>query len=171
MIFLKAGDVIYLTRKVDESWLSGFCGMVEGMFPANFVNVVVPLPDEELEIAQGGGDTQLNYQPDYEDTQSQEYAQYYIQVLHDFEATEANDLTLRVIVTISNVELQYAEFWIYKIILFRILQEGDVVTVLGKINDDWLYGELHGSRGQFPTSFVGVTPADLPVIDLSSQRV
>jgi len=98
--------VIYLTRRVDESWLSGFCGNVEGMFPSNFVNVVVPLPDEEVnsegfgDVAQGADDQA--YTNDYPTTttttnSTQEYyAQCYITVLHDFEGTEATDLTIRV---------------------------------------------------------------------------
>lgn len=32
--------------------------------------------------------------------------------------------------------------------------EGDTVTVLSRINKDWLYGELDGRRGQFPAGFV-----------------
>lgn len=32
--------------------------------------------------------------------------------------------------------------------------EGDTVTVLSRINKDWLYGEHGGGKGQFPASFV-----------------
>ncbi|CAN8006580.1 unnamed protein product [Ixodes hexagonus] len=32
--------------------------------------------------------------------------------------------------------------------------EGDTVTVLSRINKDWLYGEHGGHKGQFPASFV-----------------
>ncbi|XP_064482216.1 uncharacterized protein LOC135394998 isoform X1 [Ornithodoros turicata] len=32
--------------------------------------------------------------------------------------------------------------------------EGDTITVLSRINKDWLYGELGGREGQFPASFV-----------------
>lgn len=32
--------------------------------------------------------------------------------------------------------------------------EGDTVTVLSRINKDWLYGEHKGRKGQFPASFV-----------------
>lgn len=47
MSFLpQAGDLVYLLRRVDDSWYQGSCGGMEGMFPTNFVNVVVPLPDE-----------------------------------------------------------------------------------------------------------------------------
>ncbi|XP_022194605.2 abl interactor 1 [Nilaparvata lugens] len=33
-------------------------------------------------------------------------------------------------------------------------QEGDTVRILKRVNDDWLYGECGGRRGQFPANFV-----------------
>ncbi|CAH0384562.1 unnamed protein product [Bemisia tabaci] len=37
-------------------------------------------------------------------------------------------------------------------------KEGDEVTVLETINQDWLYGEIGDKRGQFPSSFVSPLP-------------
>lgn len=34
------------------------------------------------------------------------------------------------------------------------LQEGDQIEVLDRVNDDWLYGECMGKRGQFPECYV-----------------
>ncbi|XP_025420976.1 SH3 domain-containing protein 19-like [Sipha flava] len=41
------------------------------------------------------------------------------------------------------------------------IEEGDEIQVLRKINEDWLYGECNGSRGQFPSNFVTELPDDL----------
>lgn len=41
------------------------------------------------------------------------------------------------------------------------LQEGDTVRILKRINDDWLYGECNGKRGQFPASFVSSIYLDI----------
>jgi len=41
------------------------------------------------------------------------------------------------------------------------IKEGDEISVLRKINKDWLYGECNGSRGQFPSNFVTDLPDDL----------
>lgn len=43
------------------------------------------------------------------------------------------------------------------------LKENDMVTVLSRINDDWLFGELRNQRGQFPANFLEYIPQDLPI--------
>ena len=40
----KFGDVIKLKKRLDENWLEGELGGRVGMFPTNYVEVVVPLP-------------------------------------------------------------------------------------------------------------------------------
>jgi hypothetical protein len=50
---------------------------------------------------------------------------------------------------------------IYCVLFIFCLQEGDEIQVLRKINEDWLYGECNGSRGQFPSNFVTELPDDL----------
>ena len=44
-----------------------------------------------------------------------------------------------------------------------IFQRGDTITVQYKVNDEWLYGECGGHKGQFPVPFVDHMPADLPL--------
>ncbi|XP_076245202.1 SH3 domain-containing lethal (3) 05822 isoform X2 [Calliopsis andreniformis] len=41
----KEGDVIYLIRKVNDEWMEGRIGSREGIFPTNFIDIKVPLPD------------------------------------------------------------------------------------------------------------------------------
>ncbi|CAL1530896.1 unnamed protein product [Lymnaea stagnalis] len=41
-------------------------------------------------------------------------------------------------------------------------QAGDSINILSQVNIEWLYGECHGKRGQFPTSFVSHIPPNLP---------
>ncbi|XP_051866345.1 SH3 domain-containing protein 19 isoform X5 [Pristis pectinata] len=41
---LKAGDTVYLLKKLDKDWFSGKCKGHTGIFPANFVKVIVDLP-------------------------------------------------------------------------------------------------------------------------------
>ena len=43
-----------------------------------------------------------------------------------------------------------------------MFQRGDTITVQYKVNDEWLYGECGGRKGQFPVPFVDHMPADLP---------
>ncbi|XP_017013414.2 uncharacterized protein l(3)05822 [Drosophila takahashii] len=44
------------------------------------------------------------------------------------------------------------------------LQENEMVTVLYRINEDWLYGEVAGRQGQFPANFLDQVPANLPTL-------
>uniref|UniRef100_UPI00398E4B39 SH3 domain-containing protein 19 isoform X3 n=1 Tax=Pristiophorus japonicus TaxID=55135 RepID=UPI00398E4B39 len=41
---LKSGDTVYLLEKLDKDWFSGKCKGHTGIFPANFVKVIVDLP-------------------------------------------------------------------------------------------------------------------------------
>jgi len=44
---LKKDDKVILIRWIDKNWLAGECGGRTGLFPANHVDVIVPLPDEK----------------------------------------------------------------------------------------------------------------------------
>lgn len=43
-------DIVVLIRKVNEEWLYGKVGENEGMFPSNFIEIRVPLPDHNDKI-------------------------------------------------------------------------------------------------------------------------
>lgn len=42
--------------------------------------------------------------------------------------------------------------------------ENDFITVLHQINAEWLFGESHGQRGQFPANFIEYVPSNLPLV-------
>ncbi|XP_041045991.1 SH3 domain-containing protein 19 isoform X2 [Carcharodon carcharias] len=44
---LKSGDTVYLLEKLDKDWFSGKCKGHTGIFPANFVKVIVDLPIDD----------------------------------------------------------------------------------------------------------------------------
>ncbi|XP_071412189.1 SH3 domain-containing protein 19 isoform X2 [Pithys albifrons albifrons] len=43
---LRSGDIICLLEKIDAEWYRGKCGNRTGIFPANFVKVVIDVPEE-----------------------------------------------------------------------------------------------------------------------------
>ncbi|XP_037949662.1 protein app1-like [Teleopsis dalmanni] len=43
------------------------------------------------------------------------------------------------------------------------LKENDFVTILYKINEDWLHGEYGGRQGQFPSNFLEYVPDNIPM--------
>lgn len=63
------------------------------------------------------------------------------------------DLSIQVII-------KYTSFYMHCVII-QIIQEGDEIQVLRRVNEDWLYGECNGSKGQFPSNFVTELPDDL----------
>uniref|UniRef100_A0A8C6YQI0 SH3 domain containing 19 n=1 Tax=Nothoprocta perdicaria TaxID=30464 RepID=A0A8C6YQI0_NOTPE len=43
---LRSGDTVCLLEKIDAEWYRGKCGNLTGIFPANFVKVVIDVPEE-----------------------------------------------------------------------------------------------------------------------------
>ncbi|XP_071663895.1 SH3 domain-containing protein 19 isoform X1 [Patagioenas fasciata] len=43
---LHAGDIVCLLEKIDTEWYRGKCGNRTGIFPANFVKIVIDVPEE-----------------------------------------------------------------------------------------------------------------------------
>ncbi|NXS06712.1 SH319 protein, partial [Neodrepanis coruscans] len=43
---LHSGDIVCLSEKIDTEWYRGKCGNRTGIFPANFVKVVIDVPEE-----------------------------------------------------------------------------------------------------------------------------
>ncbi|KAI2650276.1 Neutrophil cytosol factor 4 [Labeo rohita] len=62
---MKAGDVIFLLRRVNADWLEGTVRDKTGIFPESFVNIIKPLPesdsDEEGRASMSGKRAQSSY--------------------------------------------------------------------------------------------------------------
>lgn len=46
-LYFQVNDVVILLRRINGEWLYGAVEDREGMFPANFVDVQVPLPEDK----------------------------------------------------------------------------------------------------------------------------
>ncbi|KAH8383688.1 hypothetical protein KR009_010042 [Drosophila setifemur] len=44
------------------------------------------------------------------------------------------------------------------------LRENELVTLLCRINEEWIYGEVDGRQGQFPANFLDRVPDNLPTL-------
>lgn len=146
--------MVYLIKKIDEEWLYGTCAGVEGMFPCNYVNVVLPLPEdngEEAEVVTERPQSGL-------ETRQISDQVFFADALYTFDAEADGDLSLRV----SNKERLF--FGKSVAIKQNYFQVGDMVKIFGRLNEDWLYGEVAGKVGQFPTTFVHPVPPELPII-------
>ncbi|CAL7946017.1 unnamed protein product [Xylocopa violacea] len=100
----KENDVIYLIRKVNEDWMEGRIGNEQGIFPVNFIDIKVPLPEIPDNV---------------------------VTAIYPFKGETMEDLTF---------------------------DEGEKITVVSRISEDWLYGECGGRKGQFPVNYVNRVP-------------
>lgn len=136
---LKTGDVVQLLYRISDDWLFGRCGPKEGMFPQNFIKIVVPLAGEQTQSSHSALTGTLG------STKSKQSAApkanspviHTATVMYTFLAEAPEDLTVH---------------------------EGNLVQVTGRLNDQWLYGQCNGKWGQFPSNFVDWIPPNLPQV-------
>lgn len=146
----RTNDKIYLLKRLNEEWLLGRDRRgCEGMFPSNYIEVKVPLQDGRLPSAASSSSIHNNNNSsssssetaishgDISHSGTDSFSNHHpkVRVLYTFNAETSEDLTI--------VENEY-------------------VTVLGQITTEWLYGEMHGQRGQFPANFIEYVPPNLP---------
>lgn len=150
----RMNDKIYLLKRLDEEWLFGRDRRgCEGMFPANYIEVKVALP-EERQVASSSSSASNNTSisssssntnhGDIRHSGTNSFNHPKVQVLYTFNAETADDLTI--------VENEY-------------------VTVLYQVAPEWLYGEMHGHRGQFPANFIEYVPPNLPPMPANNGGV
>ncbi|XP_050722023.1 uncharacterized protein LOC127001495 isoform X2 [Eriocheir sinensis] len=129
---LNVGDVVQLLYRVSDDWLFGRCGPKEGMFPQCFIKIVVPLAGEQMQSSHSSSSGTVD---STKLKSSPQPAACEVRVLYSFVAETSEDLTV---------------------------QEGSLVQVTGRLNDQWLYGQCNGKWGQFPANFVESIPPNLP---------
>ncbi|KAK4323682.1 hypothetical protein Pmani_005616 [Petrolisthes manimaculis] len=133
----KVGDVIQLLYRVNEDWLCGRCGLKEGIFPLNFIKIVVPLAGERAPGVSSSLSTPSGLNGTNSPTPPPSSSILTVTALYSFQAETPEDLTIH---------------------------EGSTIRVIGKLNDQWLMGECDGRTGQFPASFVNNVPPNLPQV-------
>ncbi|XP_005112175.1 E3 ubiquitin-protein ligase SH3RF1-like [Aplysia californica] len=115
-LIFKRGDLILLRRQVDENWFQGeLCGKV-GFFPANFVQVLVPLP----QVPQ-------------------------CRALYDFDLKDEN-------------EKDCLSF-----------KKDEVLTVIRRVDENWLEGRKGDKIGIFPLTFVELNDSARSLINSKSN--
>ncbi|ALC46627.1 l-3-05822 [Drosophila busckii] len=140
----RESEKIYLLEQPTEEWYRGRTrsGCV-GLFPANYVEIKVPL-----------GQQQQQQEP-----QQQHQQLLTGRCLYNFPGEVEGDLGLRVSFGLVSHSVKL------DLILFVFpTQENEVVTLLYRINEDWLYGEVGGRQGQFPANFLEHVPDNLATL-------
>ncbi|XP_073670515.1 SH3 domain-containing protein 19 isoform X3 [Paramisgurnus dabryanus] len=127
------GDVIQLLDYAEDEWASGRVNGKVGIFPLNFVEVIVDLPPAPVQksasnkIALPGMAGLTNTQKSYKANEP-EGVEWAV-ALYDFTAETEDDLPF---------------------------QQGDRILVTAHIDDEWWSGKLNGREGVFPKAFVEV---------------
>lgn len=132
----RTNDKIYLLKRLNEEWLLGRDRRgCEGMFPANYIEVRIALPGDQHHH-QLQSSTATTSSKSISPVASS-FSPPKVRVLYTFNAETAEDLTI---------------------------VENEFVTVLHQITPEWLFGECHGQRGQFPANFIEYVPPNLPLV-------
>ncbi|KAH8350137.1 hypothetical protein KR067_002697 [Drosophila pandora] len=133
----RENEKIYLLDQPAEEWLRGRSRSgCEGIFPANYVEVIVPLGSVGHQSSASGASSGAAA-PAATNSQHQQNRMPTAYCLYNFPGEVEGDLALR---------------------------ENELVTLLYKINDEWLFGEVDGRQGQFPANFLDQVPDNLPTL-------
>ncbi|KAK3577079.1 hypothetical protein CHS0354_037106 [Potamilus streckersoni] len=130
----QVGDIILLTKQIDSNWMLGKNGNQEGLFPSNFIEIRVPFGQQQKVPVESDSDSEEEYFDATAEKPDLIGQGPRCRARFDYEGGEDEDL---------------------------IFEEGDVIKLLEKIDEEWFKGEVHGKVGMFPASFVEIIK-DLP---------
>ena len=167
-----ANDIVTLIQHVDEQWIEGELDGKIGLFPANYVEIVVDCPyaypdnDTVTEIPHSESQTSFDLDCISENAQSDcqvgdlqadsSIVTETKQILADENETNENvtDIGEHFALVLHPFDAETSQD--------LSVSEGETVTVISQIDDNWILVENeHGSRGMCPVSFldiIGVIP-------------
>uniref|UniRef100_A0A8C5P466 SH3 domain-containing protein 19 n=1 Tax=Jaculus jaculus TaxID=51337 RepID=A0A8C5P466_JACJA len=135
---LTCGETVYLLEKIDAEWYRGKCRNQTGLFPANYVKVIVDIPEGgngKRESVSSHGKEEIPPKTKNEDSASNSQdlslSGEWCKALHSFTAETSDDLSFK---------------------------RGDRILVLERLDSDWYRGRLHDREGTFPAVFVQPCP-------------
>ncbi|KNC84703.1 hypothetical protein SARC_03078 [Sphaeroforma arctica JP610] len=134
------GEEIKLLEKVSDEWFQGEgADGSQGIFPANFVKVVVEIGSGPV-LKRQNSNKRPSSRPvsKVEAETSKEMAR----ALFDYDANDSDDLPFK---------------------------EGDMIEVLEHVDADWLTGTLNGNTGMFPLNFVEIVKTKGTVKKINSK--
>ncbi|KAI8129080.1 hypothetical protein FF38_04609 [Lucilia cuprina] len=135
----RENEKIYLIEKVSEEWYKGRTRSgCEGIFPINYIEIKVPLNSKSTISSENSTQSSSpSTTPTYQQvTPTANSSNLKVRSLYNFPAEVEGDLELK---------------------------ENDLVTILYRINEDWLFGEANGRQGQFPANFLEYVPTNVPM--------
>ena len=155
---ISPGDVISLVSR-DGEWLRGKLSGKEGIFPDSFVEVRVDLPPEQPTTK-----AEPEKKKDGESLQNfllmatifslalASPISHVVTATYDYDG-EAGDLSFKVV---------YPAVEQILLLCCNSKQAGEKIKLVGRVDKEWVFGELNGRKGLLPVSFIDSNPDTLP---------
>ncbi|XP_073701268.1 E3 ubiquitin-protein ligase SH3RF3-like [Garra rufa] len=123
------GDIIILRRKVDENWFHGELNGSHGFLPASYIQCIRPLSQTP---PQGKALYDFEVKDKDQDKDCLTFTKNVPQLpcgkaLYSYEGKEPGDLKFN---------------------------KGDIIILRRKVDENWFHGELNGSHGFLPASYI-----------------
>ncbi|KFO35588.1 SH3 domain-containing protein 19 [Fukomys damarensis] len=173
---LTSGEIVYLLEKIDTDWYRGKCRNQTGVFPANYVKVIVDIPEGGSGKRESVSSHCVNKEPrciarfEYIGDQRDElsFSEGEVIVLKEFvnEEWARGELGDRTgIFPLNFVELAEDHPAPGADVFTETsddlsFKRGDRILILERLDSDWYRGRLRDKEGTFPAVFVQPCPAE-----------
>ncbi|XP_026215813.1 SH3 domain-containing protein 19 isoform X2 [Anabas testudineus] len=130
------GDVIQLKEYMGEDWARGKLGVLTGIFPLNFVEIIEDLPpppsQQQTQPSRRAlpGMMSMVASPSAHPAEASNSSEDWVVALYDYAGKSDDDLSI---------------------------EQGDYILLIQHLDSDWSYGRLNGREGMFPRSYVEST--------------
>ncbi|XP_029005768.2 SH3 domain-containing protein 19 isoform X2 [Betta splendens] len=128
------GDVIQLKEYVGDDWARGKLGVLTGIFPLNFVEVIEdlpPAPSQQPTLPPRREPPGMVASPSARPAGASQSSGNWVVALYDYAGKSPEDLSF---------------------------QQGDYILLIQQVDSDWSYGRLNGRAGVFPRLYVEDAP-------------
>lgn len=170
-----ACTAIDLIDRVNSEWLRGKIGSEEGIFPSSFVEIIIDIPEFCYAVVQyefiGQDDTELTVKPGDKIKVLKEIDSDWLEceldgkvgrcpvpfLMIEAVAPEIEDTDLEETVTDITVGPHCVATFDFDGQDGELsFKAGDVIAITGRVNDEWLNGQLNETQGMFPVAFVEI---------------
>uniref|UniRef100_A0A915AVK1 SH3 domain-containing protein n=1 Tax=Parascaris univalens TaxID=6257 RepID=A0A915AVK1_PARUN len=120
----RVNDIIKSVEKVNDDWLRGEIGSSRGIFPANFVHLLTPLPSSQSQQKISSPISPNCLLPNSSGISALKET---VVAAYDYNSGVADDL---------------------------IFRQGDIIEVVERVGAEWIKGRLNGAVGLVPCTYI-----------------
>uniref|UniRef100_A0A914S4U3 SH3 domain-containing protein n=1 Tax=Parascaris equorum TaxID=6256 RepID=A0A914S4U3_PAREQ len=120
----RVNDIIKSVEKVNDDWLRGEIGSSRGIFPANFVHLLTPLPSSQSQQKISSPISPNCLSPNSSGISALKET---VVAAYDYNSGVVDDL---------------------------IFRQGDIIEVVERVGAEWIKGRLNGAVGLVPCTYI-----------------